>query len=920
MLQHPMILHPLLWYLTITLLGWLTFPLAYHLLPALADRGYAFSRALGWLLWGYLFWLLASLGVVGNDAGGLLFSLLLLVGLSAWALRKITFAQLAAWWRGQRRLIIYVELLFLVSFAAIAVIRAANPEILGTEKPMELAFINAILNSPSFPPHDPWLSGYAISYYYFGYVLVAMLAKIAGTSGGIAFNLGISLVFALSAIGVYGIVYNLLAVRQRKMDLHEPEARSLSLSFLGPVFILLVGNLEGVLHVLHTRGLFWGTNTAGELVSGFWKWVDIQDLNQPPAQPFAWVPSRFWWWWRASRVLQDYDAAGGSREIIDEFPVFSYLLADLHPHVLVMPFAFLSLALVMNLLLGGGSGRLQAFERSLRVRTLAWVGLLFLASGFVLLWMGAAGLSLRTALLGVLCLAAGGAALVYIIQSVSQLGVAVFSRGDSGSRLVGLSFDINPQFLLVSAVALGGMAFLNTWDFPFYVAFFAAGYVVFRYLHAGDNRPESDENAESASSYPAASLVKDYIGIAVLLGVMGALLYLPFYLGFSSQAGGVLPSLIYITRGLHLWVMFGVLLLPIACYLGYLWLRQGSRTNLRRSTLLILFAFLGLLGLSILLGFLIARVPVISDLFLNNLAAESISSLLRETFVRRLVSPGGWITLLVLLVFTTALLLPRAAGKGLPSSVTRWLSPENSYALLLVLFGCLLVIGPEFFYLRDQFGWRMNTIFKFYFTAWMIWGAAAAYGSAVLIRDLSLWKSRLYTAALLLVIGMGLVYTVFGFLNKTEGFSPSQGWTLDGTAYMERQTPGEMAAIRWLAEAPPGVVAEAVGGSYSNYARVSTLSGQPTVLGWPGHESQWRGGGYEIGSRQTDIQRLYCSRDWGEAMAIIDQYGIEYIYIGPLERSTYTPQTCGTGLYEAKFAQHLVPVYQQDDVTIYQAH
>ena len=170
--------------------------------------------------------------------------------------------------------------------------------------------------------------------------------------------------------------------------------------------------------------------------------------------------------------------------------------------------------------------------------------------------------------------------------------------------------------------------------------------------------------------------------------------------------------------------------------------------------MLILFSFLGLLGLSILLGFLIVRVPVLRDLFLNNLAAESFSGLLRETLVRRLVSPGGWITLLVLLVFTTALLLPRAADKGLSSSVPRWLSPETGYALLLVLFGCLLVIGPEFFYLRDQFGWRMNTIFKFYFTAWMMWGAAAAYGSAVLIRDLSLWTSRLYTATLLIVNGM----------------------------------------------------------------------------------------------------------------------------------------------------------------------
>ena len=275
-------------------------------------------------------------------------------------------------------------------------------------------------------------------------------------------------------------------------------------------------------------------------------------------------------------MLQDYDAAGGSREIIDEFPVFSYLLSDLHPHVLVMPFAFLSLALVMNLLLGGGSGRLQAFKRSLSVRALAWAGLLSLAIGIVLLWTGTAGLSLRTALLGALCMAAGSVAVIYIMQPVSQLGVAVFSRGDSGTRQVGLSFDINPQFLLVSAVALGGLAFMNTWDFPFYVAFFAAGYVVFRYLHAGNNRPEPGENGESASSYPAASLVKDYIGIAVLLGVTGVLLYLPFYLGFSSQAGGVLPSLIYITRGVHLWVMFGVLLLPIACYLGYLWLEAGQ--------------------------------------------------------------------------------------------------------------------------------------------------------------------------------------------------------------------------------------------------------------------------------------------------------------------------------------------------------
>ncbi len=83
---------------------------------------------------------------------------------------------------------------------------------------MELAFINAILKSPTFPPNDPWLSGYAISYYYFGYVLTAMLAALTGITGGVAFNLSISLVFALASIGAYGLVFNLLAVAREHLD------------------------------------------------------------------------------------------------------------------------------------------------------------------------------------------------------------------------------------------------------------------------------------------------------------------------------------------------------------------------------------------------------------------------------------------------------------------------------------------------------------------------------------------------------------------------------------------------------------------------------------------------------------------------------------------------------------------------------
>lgn len=77
---------PFFWYVTLTLLGLLTFPLAHRLFPALKDRGYTFSRAFGLLLWGFIFWLLASLGVIQNDTGGILLALVLLVGLVVWSL------------------------------------------------------------------------------------------------------------------------------------------------------------------------------------------------------------------------------------------------------------------------------------------------------------------------------------------------------------------------------------------------------------------------------------------------------------------------------------------------------------------------------------------------------------------------------------------------------------------------------------------------------------------------------------------------------------------------------------------------------------------------------------------------------------------------------------------------------------------
>ncbi len=340
-------LAPVLWYLLVSAAGIAALPLAFHFFPALADRGASVSRALGLLLWGYVFWLLATMGVLVNTAGGILMAFSLLLAGSYWAWRQIDQEAFRAWLQGARRTLITTEMVFAVGFVFTLLLRAMSPEVLGTEKPMELAFINAILRSPTMPPLDPWLADYAISYYYFGYVMVGMLAKLSGASGGVAFNLGTALVFGLAASVAYGLVYNLLSAS----NLEITARRLRSLPVLGPVFVLVLSNVEGFLEFIHRRGAFWTQAGDGSWTSAFWTWVNLNDLKLPPAGNTTPGGLRFWWWWRASRVVGDYDLAGNYREVIDEFPFFSFFLGDLHPHVLAIPFVLLALTISLNLIL-----------------------------------------------------------------------------------------------------------------------------------------------------------------------------------------------------------------------------------------------------------------------------------------------------------------------------------------------------------------------------------------------------------------------------------------------------------------------------------------------------------------------------------------------------------------------------------------
>lgn len=814
----------ILWYIVITILGWLSFPLAYCLFPTFKDRGYAFARALGLLVWGYVFWLFASLGIAQNDAGGLLLALIVLIGLSAWMVVKdhgpltMDYRQwsIVQWIRDNRSLVISTEILFLLAFALMAFIRANNPETFtaGGEKWMEVAFINAILHSPTFPPHDPWLSGYAISYYYFGYVMTAMLAKLTSTPAPVAHNLMLSLIFALSAVGAYGLLYNLLsAYRASKGDAQESGARPVLGAFFGPLFLLIVSNLEGFFESIHRKGIGWTFNADGTATSSFWSWIDLQVLTNPPPQPLQWTPDQFFWWWRASRVLQDYDLNNARLEVIDEFPFFSYLLGDLHPHVLAMPFNLLAIAVALNIFFGGWRGTTDLFFGQLKINK----------TGF---------------------------------------------------------FSI--------ALILGGLAFLNTWDIlP------AAALIVFSYAMA--------QVRESGWGWER---LEDVLLLGIPTGMTAFVLYLPFFVGFDSQAGGIVPNFIYVARGAHLWVMWGTLFIPLFLYLFHLWRREETpswRTGLISTLGLLLLLFAGMF----VVGVLAMRVQ--PDLVNQVLAGQGrdAGTFVADSMKRRLQNIGSLLTLLALLIPAISFLTKKRQDEGYSFSLH-----PSAFILLLIGIGTLLILGPEFFYLRDNFGYRINTIFKFYYQAWILLSLAAAFGVAVLLSDRSI--SLLYALIIVPVIGLGLVYPVFSVPNKTDNFKKNNPElrTLDGAAYLANVMPDDYLAFQEMQSFEPGVVAEAVGGQYSEFARVSTFTGMPTVLGWPGHEGQWRDGALQ-GSRQDDIATLYSTDDWLTAREIIDRYSIRYVYIGNLERNTYR-------LNEEKFHLYLKPVYQGNNVIIYE--
>ena len=806
------LLDVLLWYLWAQVFALGGSLIASRWLRALPDRGYGLGKPLGLLLGGFAYWVLVMLGFSMNNAGAALMALTA-VWVAGLAMRMTGDKSSQTSSVKRHGAIIATEVLFALGFIAWAIVRAYSPDIqyAGGEKFMESMMTNAIARSSSFPPNDAWLAGFSISYYYFGYIIFAMLIQLSGVAFSIAFNLAGALLFALTLAASFSLGNNFWHLRFSTSDIglqtdaSQPEVPNPKIrnpkspilaGLLTAVMLALMGNLGGVLGV---------AKCAKALPEVAWEWLDVRDTATQSYACNGLAPSEFYaWWWDWSRVVKDLTPSGNYQETITESPIFSFVLGDNHPHVIALPFLMLAL----------------------------------------------------------------GMALTALIDPRLLLS-------DDG-RLA------PPQIVstVLTALVLGGLSFMNTWDFPIFGTIFIGTLVFGRWLRRESLWPALLQGA----------------GIMAL----GYLLYLPFYAAFSSQARGVGVNIFNGTRLLQFFLQFAPFLIAMCGFILHLSrdAKLPARAVMARSAgLAASLIFAGLLG-ALLFGVLSSETRALAA-ELNN--SGMVLGITREMVSSRLVQRATDPWTIIFLSFVIAscavlLLLSRRSdamtmsSPDLPTPAPAGLTPAlNGFALLLFGAGAILTLSVEFVFLRDLFGTRMNTVFKFYYQAWALWAVAGTFSIMSLLTARGR-AMKIVGGFALAFVAMGLLWPALAVPARANQFQGKP--TLDGAAWLRNGNLEDAQMIEWLndnVEGDPAILEASTMGAYQYEGRISAFTGLPAALGWGGHQHQWRGDITEAARRNPMVEQLYNTTDLIEARTLIDELSVRYVIAGQMERQRFAP-------------------------------
>lgn len=827
------------WLLAIEAIGLAVLPITALVLRRTPDRGAFSARLLGLLVVGWLGWLGASIGLWQSRA--LLYVLVVLaVGLGCWG-----------WWslRGRstdlptRRMYVLGAGIWLGVFGYFVTLRALYPDFwqtwFGGEKPFELAYLRAVAQSTSFPPYDPWFSDGTINYYYYGWQLVSTVTKISGVGIDHSFQLALATFAGFVALQAATVGAMLLRRGRQRLPVRTTTAGAAAIVFA----TLFAGNLDAAYQMVGERALL----------------ADTFDF------------------WRSTRVIS---------YTINEFPYFSYLWADVHPHIANVPILLLLLTLVAHMAASGGLqlNRQLLAPLALLTLVLGTVGVtnswdLPLAIGLTVAALGYLGLQrsvragLAGAALGVLVTAAS-----FVLFAPFYLGfysvVEGIKRSSGGSRL-GEFLVVWGIFFLILTLATASEAVARSRDSTGIRDGLALAVVT---LAVGTVAQAIDAiNGGVGAPY------RDVAGALVL----GALV-----MGLAAAA--TIPS------RFERWALALVALLGVGA---------GSMVTYRPAATVAL-AFV---ALATMYAYRVRRQPTrfipwaLIGVAITILAATEI------IYVADDLQRSPWERMNTIFKFYMQAWLLLAVGAGI---VLTRLVQQSRWNLT----------GPR---------WRNDAPL----------GLTATTPKADKARRVDAanpGRPRVRHAlagVALFVLLLGGAYPLAGTpvrLNQDMPTSPT-GLTLDGYAWMNGgyihnhtgeviEFSGDLAAIRWLNDNEHGtpVILEASIGPYrGNGSRISSATGLPTVLGWDRHQRQQRYGP-EISQRMADVRWIYNETDVLEKMEMLRRYRVEYVVVGDVERfwnsgddTTHYASEEGLAAFEAMIGRGLTVAFESGTTRVY---
>jgi len=380
----------LYWWLLLFGIGIIFLPLTFHLFGRFWDQGYSLAKILGILLVSYLIWIFGSLKILPFSMSTIWLVIIFGIATNWWLLKKwglfswiVLKEQIVKNWKTMAG----EEILFFVALAFWTIVRGFQPAIQGLEKFMDFGFVNSILRSQFFPPEDMWLAGSTINYYYFGHLVSAVLTKLSGLDPAVTYNLLLGTLFALILTAGFSVGSNLIfaVIRNTQYAIRKPMKFVILGGFLSAALLTLGGNLHA---------LYW--------------WLTHHNFAS-------------YWYPDATRfIVEQFGAADNT---IHEFPIYSFVVADLHGHLLNLPFVLLFLALSLTIFiqkkLTWSLGILASLLLGVFYITNAWdLPIYFGVLGLVILWINFQKYKITPRTLSTTILSAAGILLLAVIFSL----------------------------------------------------------------------------------------------------------------------------------------------------------------------------------------------------------------------------------------------------------------------------------------------------------------------------------------------------------------------------------------------------------------------------------------------------------------------------------------------------------------------